>query len=89
MWRLHRKEPGCDVGEHIHVFFGAEFSGRWWWWWLCFWCGIRGEENRIVDEGDTDLPRVTRVGLVDRWRITGSSDREPAEEANEDGGGAV
>ena len=23
LWRLHRNDPGCDVGEHIHLFFVA------------------------------------------------------------------
>ena len=30
LWRLHQNELGCDVGEHIHIFFGAGIALVWW-----------------------------------------------------------
>ena len=70
LWRLHRNEPGCVVGEHMHDFFWAVT-------WRCFamtWLETvrfgemdRSRANRTECEGSgAALNRFTRVGEVER-----------------------
>ncbi|TKY73039.1 hypothetical protein E2542_SST01786 [Spatholobus suberectus] len=70
LWRLHRNEPGCVVGEHMQVRF---------WWWLCrltAWPAPATEmerfgeiePNRTEGTGAEEPQRLTRVGEVERWK---------------------
>lgn len=56
MWRLHRKEPGCVVGEHMHVFFWKEEEIGWWFFF----------ETEIDRFGEIDLSIEKRKEGVDR-----------------------
>lgn len=73
LWRLHRNEPGCVVGEHIHVFFWIELWLWWWFFWLMTWLGtVRfGDMDRWSIENrkfETEpVVKLTRVGDADRW----------------------
>ena len=63
LWRLHRKEPGCVVGEHMHVRFG---------WWcallLCLEAAMDrfGETERSKENRTEGAERLTRVGEEER-----------------------
>lgn len=69
LWRLHRNEPGCVVGEHMQVRF---------WWWLCLltaWPAPATEMERFGEiapnrtEGTVEEPeRLTRVGDAERLK---------------------
>ena len=71
LWRLHRNEPGCVVGEHMHIFFWA-VTWRWCWCflamtWLRFGEMDRSRANRTECEGGgAARNRFTRVGEVER-----------------------
>ncbi len=77
MWRLHRNEPGCVVGEHMQV--------RFWWRGLCRFiaCPVpvpvtemdlfgemdRSRANRTEGTSEPEEPqRLTRVGEVERLK---------------------
>lgn len=73
LWRLHLKEPGWFVGEHIHVFFWAGI-GRFFlvvitWFEIDRFGEIdRGSiENRKPADREFGEYRFTRVGEADRW----------------------
>ncbi len=51
LWRLQRKDPGCDVGEHVHVFLGMEIGLR-----LLLMTLLRlGEMDRWLMENRTEV----------------------------------
>lgn len=72
LWRLQRNEPGCDVGEHIHVLF---WTVTWRWLFVMTWLETdrfgemdRSRVNRTEGEGEGEaLYKLTRVGEVERW----------------------
>lgn len=82
--KLHLNEPGCEVGEHIHILLGAcncFFTGEF------FPIGRLSIENRTDesefdgdDEEDDDDPyKLTRVGEADRFWKNGDDAVEKAE----------
>lgn len=66
--KLQRNDPGCVVGEHIHVFFWPENS-RFCPWFLCCTAierpGDDWRSNENLTDGDRDPRRLTRVGDSD------------------------
>ena len=73
LWRLHRNEPGCIVGEHIHVFFWPEIGRLFFVVMIWFDMDRLGDidrgsiENRTPEERGAGLYRLTRVGDAARW----------------------
>lgn len=56
--RLHRKEPGCDVGEHIHVRLGLICFFIALRWWLLLPCGVT-EMERLGEVGRSSIENRT------------------------------
>jgi hypothetical protein len=57
LWRLQRKDPGCDVGEHVHVFLGMEIGLRW----FCMTWLRLGEMDRWSMVNRTEVESGTAV----------------------------